>query len=261
MNYLKTKEMKKITILHGWNWHSYASLPNNHHKNPWWDKKIFIEELAKMFKINTLFFPGFVGNENEPNEPWSIIDYVDFVNKNSQNSDLMLGYSFGASVLLSWKVKTKNKSIPIVLISPAISRKYEKRLPKIILNLSQSLKKNLPGIVYFFRNLYLSYLIKNPYYIYGSRFLKESYLSIVKEDTSKLLEEIDPEQILIIFGKEDTATPPYLLDKILDKNPELKSRIILIPGAGHNLPNSHPKEIMSYLQKFFTDENKPEIRT
>ncbi len=261
MNYLKIKEMKKITILHGWNWHSYASLPKNQQKNPWWDKVTFIEELKRIFKINILFFPGFVGNENEPKKPWSIVNYIDFINKNSQESDLMVGYSFGASVLLSWKVTTENKNIPIVLVSPALSRKYEKRVPEIILKLSKSLKKNLPGVVYFFRNLYLSYLIRNPYYIYGSRFLKESYLSIVKEDTSKLIEKIDPDQILIIFGKEDTATPPHHLDKILNKNPELKSRIIVIPGAGHNLLNSHPKEIISYLQKFFTDENNTKIRT
>jgi len=167
--------------------------------------------------------PGFCGVP-EPKEPWSLREYSeylnDFIQKNNIKPDAVLGYSFGGAVATYWKYSF-HTDIKLILISPAIVRAYEK-------GMSVSwLKKILPTSI---NSILLDGYLKlkhNPYYVDGTPFLRRSYLNIVRIELSKELQTFDPRSVVLIFGSDDTATPPaLLLHKIQDS--KIKDRVIVL---------------------------------
>jgi len=124
-------------------------------------------------------------------------------------------------------------------VSPAIVRKY---------NHTGSLYQYFPIFLKkIFRHFYLTYIIKNPYYIHGNRFQKETYQNIVKIDLSKKFKELLSQKIpvTLFFGKQDTATPPELL---FSKVPEARQITHLFSG-GHDIANSNTKELVESIKK------------
>ena len=114
--------MKKILLLHGWNYENYTSRTES--TDAWDNRKEFVDKLSKEFEVYKLNFPGFCG-EAEPNNPWYLKDYVDYVfnylSSNKLNVDYILGYSFGGAVATLYNVM-KDPTQKIILISPAIAR-------------------------------------------------------------------------------------------------------------------------------------------
>ncbi len=231
--------MKKILLLHGWNWKNYTKLTNS--KDAWNNRKEFVHDLQKNFEVYKLNFPGFCG-EKEPKEKlWNLSDYASYVNdflqRNKLKVDYILGYSFGGAVAIMYN-NLYDKNQDIILISPAIVRTTNrvKRIPKTPACFDAIRKK--------IRDLYLIYIIKNPYMIYGTPFLKESYQTIVRVELLEDLKSIDTNKINIIYGKNDTQVNPlYVYNNVSEK---LKKRIFFING-GHDIANSHTKELIKYI--------------
>ena len=90
-------------------------------------------------------------------------------------------------------------------------------------------------------------MLKNPFYIYGTDFLKKTYLNIVSIDLSEKLKLIKPSDFKIIFGEKDTATPPQVL---LDKVPELKNNIAILANGTHDIANTNTTELVNEIAKF-----------
>ncbi|MDB5086415.1 MAG: alpha/beta hydrolase [Mucilaginibacter sp.] len=241
--------MKKIVLLHGWNYKNYSKYGCT---DAWENRKGFVDALAAKFEVHKINLPGFCGAP-EPKNSWNLDDFTTFLetylNSHGLQPDYILGYSFGAAIALNWKNKLQKKA-KLILVSPAIIRAYKKSATGKL----SHFKKHLPRwLTLFFRDKYLKYL-RNPYYTEGTRFLKETYLNIVKIDLTNELVDIQPQDVILIFGSEDTATPFYLLKNRLT-NPLLLNRIKVIEGGGHDIANSHLTNIIHLIEKFDRNEN------
>ena len=77
----------------------------------------------------------------------------------TEKPDAIIGYSFGGAAVLSWAEKYKHP-VPIVLISPAITRKYSVKNPNLMVKFSKLLPT---GITSFLRNVYLTMYVKKSF--------------------------------------------------------------------------------------------------
>ncbi len=236
--------MKKIILLHGWNFKNYSKFGCT---DAWENRKGFVEALATEFEVYKINLPGFCGAP-EPLSSWQLDDFVtfleDYLNSHNLQPDYILGYSFGAAIAVRWKIKL-HKRTKLILISPAIVRAYKKATNKNI----NKFKKYIPkGFLKLFRDVYLRFL-KNEYYTQGTNFLKETYLNIVKLDLANELNSMPPEDVILIFGSMDTATPPNLLENKIT-NSLLLNRVKVIDGGTHDIANSHIPNII-HLIKYF----------
>lgn len=244
--------MKKILLLHGWNYANYKNVANNPNENPWRNRQVFIDLLQSLgFELIIPSFPGFVGYDlPEPQEPWRIDDYVNYCNGlvKKHMPDCIIGYSFGGAVATLWKSRFGvNNEVKIILISPALERRYEKNHIK---NFS-AIKMLIPKFLFnFARHAYLKFIVKNSYYSKGTKFLQKSYLNIVKVTCGRELNKVKPGQILLIFGSNDTATPPNVLLDIVSDNQEIIKQIVVISGGGHDIANTHNRELVENIKKF-----------
>lgn len=240
--------MKKIVLLHGWHFKNYTKFGC---ADAWENRKDFVGALATEFQVYKINLPGFCG-AGEPKNPWQIDDFVtfleDYLHSHNINPDYILGYSFGAAIALRWKNKL-HKQAKLILVSPAIIRAYKKTANRKLNRLKKYIPKN---IFKLFIDIYLRFL-KNEYYTQGTRFLKATYLNIVKVDLSNELNNTPPDDLLLIFGSDDTATPSNLLKGRLT-NPLLLKRIKVIEGGTHDIANSHISTIMNLIKNFENED-------
>jgi len=68
--------MKKLLLLHGWNWKNY---PQFNTGSPWNDRSNFVKTLQNEYEVDTPSIPGF-GDSDIPKIPWSIDNYVKWLN-------------------------------------------------------------------------------------------------------------------------------------------------------------------------------------
>ena len=232
--------MKSILLLHGWNDENYTSMTDS--KDAWENRKKFVNELEKHFKVYKLNFPGFCG-EAEPNKPWYLKDYAhyvfDYLKKNKLQVDYILGYSFGGAVATMYN-SVIDPSQKIILISPAIARNGV--TPKI---------DNVPVFLRPLRNtlrdLYLKKIIKNPYMVNGTPFLSKTYQNIVRIELINELNMIKPELVTIIYGENDRMVNPNYVINNLDKAHQ--DRVHIVPNGEHDIANTHTNEIISIISK------------
>ncbi|MBR3198504.1 MAG: alpha/beta hydrolase [Bacilli bacterium] len=233
--------MKKILLLHGWNNLNYTNQTNE--KDAWHNRQEFTDMLSKEYEIYKINFPGFCG-EKEPDRPWELSDFATYVKKylddNNLKVDYILGYSFGGAVATEYNRKYDNNQ-KLILISPAITRNREKSKKYI------KTPSFLKPIRNFLRDIYLIYVVKNKYMITGTRFLKGTYQNIVRVELLDKLKEIEPKNLIIIYGEDDTmVNPKYVIDNIPK---ELKENVYTIKNGGHNIAKTHPKEIIDILKE------------
>lgn len=237
--------MRTIVLIHGWDNRNYTKYG---HKDAWRNREDFVNALSKYFKVVKLNLPGFCG-EPEPNKIWELDDYVkhfqNFLLQSSIVPDVVLGYSFGAAVATQWKYVYKTRA-KLALVSPAISRAYKK---KTFIQNFFFLKNLAPN---FINNLLRDYYLRkigNQFYLDGTKFLKGSYLNIVKIDLSEQVKKINPDLVLIIFGSKDTATPPRILLERVKGSP-VEHRIVILENGNHDIANSHFSEISQLIVNF-----------
>ena len=228
--------MKSILLLHGWNYENYTNLTTS--KDAWDNRKDFVNKLSKEYIIYKLNFPGFCGSP-EPDKPWYLKDYVEYVYKyikdNKLKVDYILGYSFGGAVATLYNYM-KDPTQDIILISPAIARTNVEPINKKTSKLRSTL-----------RDLYLKKIVKNKYMINGTKFLNASYQNIVRIELINELNKIDPNKLLIIYGDKDEMVDPYKVYNRLDN--EHKDRVVFIKDGMHDIANTHTDELISIISK------------
>lgn len=233
---------KNILLLHGWDYEAYTSQTKD--KNAWDYCDKLLNVLKKEYNVYTINFPGFCG-EKEPNKEWDIEDFASYVNdyikKNKLNIDIILGYSFGGAVAVSYK-KLYGQNEKLFLVAPAIIRNHNNskkfvKTPKII----EGLRKIL-------RNLYVIYVVGTPEMKYGTKFLRNTYQIIVRRDLREDLEKISTDDLLLIYGDKDKAVNPEEINKTLKDN--YRKRVIMIKDADHdNIVTDYVLELVKSLKK------------
>jgi len=230
-SYLDVGQGKIIMLLHGWGASKEAFNP-------------VINGLKDSYRVIALDWPGF-GRSQEPPEPWSVDDYVNFfqsfVNKLAL-SDLTIGaHSFGGRVMIKWAAQKPEILKKLILIDSAGIR------PKRTINwylkvyTYKAVKKiaGLPGL-----NKLLAPLIKDRQtkagsedYRNASPLMKKTMVKVINEDLTAYLPEIAV-PTLLIWGNEDTATPLADGQKMESLIPD--SGLVVLKPAGH----------YSYLDQF-----------
>lgn len=233
----------KILLIHGWN---YANYTLSGCADAWVNRSRFVTSLSKHFEVISFNLPGFCG-EKDPQVPWTLDDFVSFVGQKIQQEkpDYILGYSFGGAIVLRWKKTAGDTRLKAILVSPAIIRRYEKEN----LSLAQKILKSvLPEkIVSILRDIYLTKVIKNPYYTNANSVMRRTYRNIVTLNLRGDLVSVS-DSISLIYGENDTATPPTLVKNMLGECYKIHN-LHIISGGGHDVANTHTEELISVILK------------
>lgn len=245
---LNNNMKSKILLIHGWNYTHYTSSGCG---DAWANRSRFVTELSKYFEVISFNLPGFCG-EKDPQVPWTLDDFTSFVGQKIQQEkpDYILGYSFGGAIALRWKKTTRDTRVKAILVSPAIIRRYEKEN----LNIFQKILKAVLSdkIVSTLRDIYLTKVIKNPYYASANGVMRKTYRNIVVLDLRDDLLSV-PDSITLIYGEDDTATPPILVKNMLGKCFK-KHNLHIISSGGHDIANTHTEELVSVILKIKEDK-------
>lgn len=231
--------MKNVLLIHGWNYDNYTSRTNE--TDAWHNRKKLVNELSKYYNIYKLNLPGFC-YEAEPNKTWNLDDYAkyirDYINNNHLNIDFILGYSFGGAIAIRYKTMFKDET-KIILVSPAIIRNNNKskkfmRTPKLI--------QPIRNII---RNAYLIYIVKNKEMKYGTKFLRNTYQNIVRDNLLHELKTIDKDDYIIIYGTNDEMVNPKPASKSINSD-----NIKWIINGYHDIANTNYEEIVNIINKY-----------
>lgn len=241
--------MARILLLHGWDWKKYPAFKPQHQ---WKNRQELMAELQRHYDVDYPSLPGFGPNDTHRTGSWTLDDYTFWLQEKIAKNyyDAIIGYSFGCAVATHWQYLHRNRSVPLILVSPAISRACGKPPNKILAAVASILKRlRMERVIHFLRKLYLTHVIKNPHVIHGTPFLQSTYSNIVSMDLSgELAKLIDGNYaITCIFGSEDTATPP---ETLFSRTPAARPLSLVIPSGAHDIGGTHPKEIVKHIIDF-----------
>lgn len=206
-----------FVFLHGWGANSSLMFP-------------LANAIGKGKTCVFIDFPPF-GNSSEPKTPWNLDDYVNLtaqvinevlrsVGKNCYVSAIF-AHSFGGRVAIKGIAEKKLDSRRLILLSSAgICPKFSFKTKFRILQYKFYKKIGSKKVSGFGS---ADYKVLSP-------IMKQTFQQIISEDLSKDARKIGA-KTLIIFGKEDRETPPYMAKKLNKLIPG--SKIFLIEKAGH----------------------------
>lgn len=239
------KEDTLVVLLHGWG--SNIKLFDN-----------LMSLISVKYPAAALDMPGF-GLSQEPEEPWDVGRYTDFVIKFIESFGykkvILLGHSFGGRVII--KMLTQREisfEVPkIIMVDAAgikpvktFKQKARQRVFKVgkwFYNLSL-VRKISPDGLKNWRNKFGS-----ADYNDASEIMKLTLIKTVNEDLKDFLPQIKADALLI-WGENDTATPlsdGQTMEKMI-KN----SGLVTLKNAGHysflEQQYTFNKVIKSYLK-------------
>jgi len=228
-NYQIFGEGKPFLILHGWGSNS--------------DRWAVVAELISKqgFKVIVPDLPGF-GKSDMLETPWNMNNYIkwleEFVNQSNIGEFYLMGHSFGGALACKLTIKYPQKVRKLFLVAAASVRKKTvkksafKNISKVVRNLAF-----LPFYA-FFRKAFYKFIIRKSDYPYVEGLMKETFKNVISEDLSQFTGFIRTPTI-IIWGDKDKSTPiedAYFMEKKIKK-----SKLIVIPGAGHILNKECPE--------------------
>ena len=231
INYITEGEGKNILIIHGWGADIETVMPVFNH-------------LKNRFKVYAIDLPGH-GKSDKPKEVWGTGDFADtvktFIDKLGIDDVTLIGHSHGGRisiVLASQYTELINK---IILIDSAgiIPKRHFKYYVKVYT--FKALKK-LYNAFYFWNDK--EERMKKFYKKFGSTdyrnaegIMRDIMVKVVNENLQPLLKNIKS-PTLLIWGKDDTATPVYMGEIMEREIPD--SGLVVLENAGH----------FSYLDQF-----------
>lgn len=224
INYICEGEGKNILLLHGWG----ANIDT---------MKPILNHLKDRFKVYAVDLPGF-GESEQPKGVWGNYEYADivkkFIDKMEMDEVILMGHSHGGR------------------ISIILANKYPKLIKRMVLIDSAGLipKRTLKYYykVYTFKILKKIYnksffwidkekRMKKFYEKFGSTDYREAQgimrnimVKVINQDLKPLLKDIKA-STLLIWGRDDTATPIYMAEIMKE---EIKdSGLVILDNAGH----------------------------
>ncbi len=217
VRYIDEGEGPEVLLLHGWG-------------APAETYRLIIDHLKTRCRVVAPDLPGFGGSE-EPAEPWSVDDFVDFVLKFAAFAGLkapaLIGHSNGGRII----IKLMNRpelpfEVPKIVLMDAAGIKA-KHGPGYYMKVYsyKAAKRVLPSLAEKMRGKVGSADYKN-----ASPVMRQTMVRALNEDLTPLLSGIHA-PTLLIWGENDTATP--LSDgKLMEKRiPD--AGLVVLEGAGH----------------------------
>lgn len=226
IHYIKEGSGESVLVLQGWGTEIelYSSVISN---------------LAKKYTVYAPDFPGF-GKSDEPEEPWCVDDYADFVIAFCKDmgieKTILVGHSFGCRVVI--KLLSRD-NCPIEVekvvltgaagIKPVQSEASKKKASayqkgKAFLS-TPVMKKLFPNALESLRNKHGS-----ADYRAASPMMRQVLVKTVNEDLSELFPLIKQE-VLLIWGRNDDATP--IADGERMEREMQNAGLAVIENAGH----------------------------
>lgn len=238
VHYEKTGNGPAVVLVHGWG----DSL------STFYDLQ---SSLSKKFTVVSIDLPGF-GQSHTLNKPWDLKTYAeflaDFVKKLELKVNVFIGHSNGGAILiygLSNKILRANKLV--LLASSGIRNKQQikKHIIKVAAKSGKVVTSVLP------KKTKLSLRTKF-YGVIGSEMLlvpnmEETFKNIVNQDIRNDAKELRL-PTLLIYGKEDQATPPSfgeLFNKLIDS-----SKLVAVDHAGHFVHHDQPLQVEKFIKEF-----------
>lgn len=233
-----------LVLLHGWgaNLHSFD---------------LIFKKLVEKYQVYVLDFPGF-GKTQVPLEPWSVDDYVNFVEvfleKMQIKSACFLGHSFGARVLIKLACK-KPELIQNLILTGAAGIKPKNSLKKICFRMIAKTGRvvfSLPVLSFFQKTVQRQlYKIAGAEDYLQAGVLKQTFLNVIEEDLTPCLKQITT-PTLLIWGEKDQDTP--LKDGKLMQAKLQKAQLEVLPLAGHYAFIDQPKEFTQIVLNYLTQK-------
>jgi pimeloyl-ACP methyl ester carboxylesterase len=205
---------KTILILHGWGCDAkvYANLTRH---------------LCENYTVILPELPGF-GATPEPDSPWGVSDYADYVANLGIKPDILLCHSLGCRIAIKLLAEGRLSPQKVIFTGAAgikPGRTLAQKLATRLFKLKKLFLKPFPKAVERLRNKYGS-----EDYRAASPIMRACLVKIVNEDLTELLQKI-PHDTLLIWGENDDSTPisqGYLMECLMPG-----AGLAVIKNAGH----------------------------
>jgi pimeloyl-ACP methyl ester carboxylesterase len=212
------------------------------------------------FRVIVPDLPGW-GNTAQPPAPWTVSDYRRWVHEFAEALRLtdffLFGHSFGGRVAIKYTLEHSYNVSGLILCASAGIRPNPFTLKRRMFKAAATVGTRLfsiPGMrsaqTLARRSLYR--LAGSTDYLNAEGVMKKTIVNVLQEDLTPLLPEIK-RPTLLLWGSEDGATP--LSDGQLMEKHIPRAKLQIIPGARHNLPKLHPKEVAQHITAFASSES------
>ena len=246
--YQKVGEGKPLVILHGWGSSKRVMMP-------------VAQNLSHLRTHYVLDLPGF-GESAEPARAWSIDDYADavqaFIQSLGEEKVDVLVHSFGGRIILKLCARDFGKThIDKVLITGGAGMKPKRSMKYYIRKYTAKILKApfmiLPGTLRekalgWLRSTALWKSLGSSDYSKLSGVMRETFVKSVTEYLESSLPQI-PHETLLIWGRNDEATPVYQGERI-EKGIK-NAALVIVEDAGHYAFLDKPKQFARIAEAFF----------
>jgi pimeloyl-ACP methyl ester carboxylesterase len=238
INYDMSGSGKTVVLVHGWA-DSLATF---------YDLK---SSLSKNYEVVSLDLPGF-GQSSMISEAWGLDEYskflADFVKKLKLEVYCYIGHSNGGAILINGLSSSKLSAKKLVLLSSAGIRN-QKKVKKQILKVAAKSGKAVTAIL---PSNTRDSIRKRCYGAIGSDLLvsphmEETFKRVVEQDVQVQAKKIKM-PALLIYGNEDSATPPEFGETFTDLI--AGSRLFRIDHAGHFIHHDQPAHVKKLIEDF-----------
>ena len=226
--------VKKIYILHGWAYTTEKWGP-------------FVDGLVKLGYTPVLLkIPGLTAPIDRA---WHLDDYVSWLAetlKGETGPVIILGHSNGGRIAVVYAEKFPQKVSRLILVDSAgvyhrdMKTKAKRKFFGAISKLTAPLKKSE------FLRRFLYTIIRETDYLHANPIMQETMRNLIAVDLVPVLKHISI-PVLLIWGKDDTATP--LSDGAIMAKEFPNAKLEIIVGARHSPQFTHVAQVLSTIGK------------
>lgn len=237
-NYQATGEGKVVLLLHGWgdDMTTFNALKT---------------ELLKTYEVVCLDLPGF-GKTDPPKEAWGLDDFANYVagflTKLGKQPYAIIGHSNGGAIAIRGLSKKMFGCDKLVLLASSGIRNQYSPKNKIIRLAAKSAKVPVGLMPLSWQKS----IKKKAYKAIGSdlfvaEHMQETFRKVIEDDTQNDA-RIITQPTLLIYGLEDTVTPPSygkLFAELIST-----SSLRLLPNCGHFVHHDQARKAANLITEF-----------
>lgn len=210
--------------------------------------------LAKKYCCLRVDLPGFGGSQ-APKQAWQLDDYAHFLDAllaklNIPKLHALIGHSLGGRIAIRAQSTGHMPSEKLVLLaSHGISNPHNPRLLayKLVAKVGKVVLAIFPSRVQQKLRAKLYDSAGSTDYLNVTPAMAQTFRNIINQDLRADATKV-PTDTLLVYGESDTMTPPKFGKILAERIP--KSRLELIPSAGHYVHNDAPQPVAKLIGEF-----------